>query len=242
MSGPTPIAPFSDTPDSAGPLPAAAPPLDELRSLLPERVAVACPPRQSTDLQSLPAIEAAAAANMQPERRREFAHGRACARTALVELGIADTPIPVGAAREPVWPDGIVGSITHCGLHAAAVAAQRRITAGLGIDLEASEPLEEGQIRLICRPAEQDWLRQHIDNRPELAKLVFSAKESLYKCLWPSVRQFIEFSAIGIRIDTDAGAFSVDAWDPALPGALLRRVAGRYLLRDGWIVSAAWIR
>lgn len=236
MHVPTPLAPFS-----RAPLPVAPPPLAELAALLPAQVAVACPPRNPSDSQSLLTVEATMLGAMRPERLQEFAHGRACARAALAALGFADTPVPVGAAREPVWPDGIVGSITHCGPHAAAVAAHRRITAGLGIDLEASEPLETGQVALICRPAERDWLRQHAD-RPELAKLVFSAKESVYKCLWPTVRQFIDFAAVGIRIDAEAGAFAIDAWDPALPGALLRRVAGRYLLRDGWIVSAACIR
>ncbi len=219
----------------------APPPLDELAALLPAQVAVAYPPRKPSDTQSLLAIEADALGAMRPERRHEFAHGRTCARAALAALGLADTPIPVGTTREPVWPDGIVGSITHCGPHAAAVAAHSRVTAGLGIDLESSEPLETGQVALICQPAERDWLRRHAD-QPELAKLLFSAKESLYKCLWPSVRQFIDFSAIGIRIDTDTGAFAVETWDPALPGALLRRIAGRYLLRDGWILSAACIR
>jgi len=231
MHVPTPLAP----------LPPAPPPLAELAALLPAQVAVACPPRRPSDTPSLLAIEAAALNAMQPERRREFAHGRSCARAALATLGYADTPIPVGTMREPVWPDGVVGSITHCGPHAAAVAAHRRVTEGLGIDLEASEPLETGQVALICRPAERGWLQRHAD-RPELAKLLFSAKESLYKCLWPSVRQFIDFPAIGIRIDLDAGAFAADTWDPALPDALLRRVTGRYLLRDGWIVSAACLR
>jgi 4'-phosphopantetheinyl transferase EntD len=56
-------------------------------------------------------------------RLREFATGRSCARQALAGLGLAPAPILRGAKREPLWPAGIVGSITHCrGYRAAAVA------------------------------------------------------------------------------------------------------------------------
>ena len=57
------------------------------------------------------------------KRRAEFTRGRACAREALSELGVPPQPIPVGTHRQPVWPLGVVGSITHCKGLVVAVAA-----------------------------------------------------------------------------------------------------------------------
>jgi len=78
------------------------------------------------------------------KRRREFTTGRACARAALSQLGIGPTAIPGGARGQPLWPPGIVGSITHCrGYCACAVARAERVVS-LGIDAEANLPLEVG--------------------------------------------------------------------------------------------------
>lgn len=71
------------------------------------------------------------------KRRAEFLNGRIAARAALRRMGMPDRPIAVGPDRAPVWPAGIVGSITHCASVAAAVTATREEAYGLGIDVEA---------------------------------------------------------------------------------------------------------
>src|ERR1700720_856307 len=72
-----------------------------------------------------------------PKRAREFAAGRLCARPALAELGILDVAIEVGDDRQPIWPDSMVGSITHTAGFCAAVVAERRVVGALGLDREA---------------------------------------------------------------------------------------------------------
>src|SRR5258708_36276243 len=98
--------------------------------------------------------EMAMVANAVDKRRREFATGRACAREALRELGIAPGPILAGERGMPRWPPGVVGSITHCaGYRAAAVAGSGDLMA-IGIDAEPDAPLPDGVLDVVALPAE----------------------------------------------------------------------------------------
>jgi len=214
------------------------PTVDALKSLLPDQVQVVLSTQAPADESYAPAAEIAAMAAMKPDRRIEFIHGRACARTALKALGWSDAPIPVGASREPVWPDGVIGSISHCGPAAAAAVARSENLNGLGIDLETAEPLDASTLELVCRTAECAWL-ENTDDPLRFAKLIFSAKESIYKCIWPTIRQFVDFQDIGIQIDRDAGTFAPIEWSDSLPAPIIQRIAGRYLLRNGWIMTSA---
>lgn len=133
------------------------------------------------------------------KRRREFAAGRGCARNALAELGITDFPILAGADRAPIWPAGIVGSITHCeGLAGAAVVREDRI-AGLGLDAETTTPVDTDLVSTICTPAEQRWA----EFRPAPGtcgweKVIFSAKEAVHKCIWPVYRIMLDFHDVEV--------------------------------------------
>ena len=83
--------------------------------------------------------EAAAVARAIPKRRGEFAQGRSAARAAMGLLGHPPMAIPAGSDRAPIWPKGLVGSITHTnGLCAAALSQN---AAALGIDAEQAVPL-----------------------------------------------------------------------------------------------------
>jgi 4'-phosphopantetheinyl transferase EntD len=216
------------------------PRLDDLKSLLPAQVEVVLSAQAPAAGQRLPDAEMAAIASMRPNRRSEFVHGRTCARAALAALGFPDRAIPVGTSREPVWPNGVVGSISHYGPIAAAVTARREVVSALGIDLESDSPLDAELLAMICRPDERERLNQ-IDRPLVAAKLLFSAKESIFKCIWPTVRRFVDFQDVGIRVDVDAGAFTPVDWTDNLPAPVMRRIAGRYLLRDGWIMTTACI-
>jgi 4'-phosphopantetheinyl transferase EntD len=213
---------------------------DDLRSLLPAPIEVVLSSQAPSGESSLPDIEMAALDAMKSKRRREFIHGRTCARAALSLLDLPDQAIAVGTQREPVWPDSIVGSITHCGSVAAAAVARQQDLGALGIDLESGHPLDQALLPMICRPEEIERLQE--SSQPLVhAKLIFSAKESIYKCIWPTLRHFVDFQDISIRIDTVAGTFAPVHWTDNLPNAVIQPIAGRYLLRDGWIMTTAWI-
>ncbi|MBB1572483.1 MAG: 4'-phosphopantetheinyl transferase superfamily protein [Propionibacterium sp.] len=116
-------------------------------------------------------------------RRREFATVRACARQSLGHLGYPPVPILSGRRHEPIWPDGIVRSMTHCdGYRAAAVASKSDMTA-IGIDAEINEPLPVEVADLIISENEAQALRYLASSEPYVAwdRLLFSIKESIFK-------------------------------------------------------------
>ncbi len=132
-------------------------------------------------------------------RRREFAAGRACARVALSRLGVVPVPIPQGADRAPIWPDGYVGSITHCPGFCGAVSAPSRVAQAVGLDAETADPLPPDMARLVCRPDELDrFAAQPEPVGSTWPKLTFSAKEAFYKYYFPLSKTHLGFEEVSI--------------------------------------------
>ena len=182
--------------------------------------------------------EAPTMARATPGRQAEFAAGRAAARAALRGLGLVPFAIPMGADRAPVWPSGVVGSITHHGGQCLAVVARRMSFGGLGIDLEPLDPLPGELIPEILTPDEVRWLaEQPADQRGMLARIVFSAKESTYKALYPQMREVAGFDAMEIRPDPGAGRFRARLLRSfgAVPAG--RALEGRVLCASGHVVT-----
>jgi enterobactin synthetase component D len=147
------------------------------------------------------------------KRSREIAVGRFCAAQALRDAGSNDLTVGVGAHREPRWPPGFVGSITHSPSFACAAIALDTDIRGLGID---SEPIFDDAAMNDAAPLALDANEKQLIEGPrkrELATLIFSAKESLFKCLYPLTGVFFEF--IDARIEwiahtkPSSGAFGV---------------------------------
>ena len=124
-------------------------------------------------------------------RIEQFTAGRVCSRIALGRLGVATTtPVLRGEDRAPIWPPGFVGSISHTDTWCAAAVARVEDVRAIGIDLELATPLKESLWRRVCTPKERDWL--HELPAPGLTgKVVFSAKESVYKCQYPITSKFL---------------------------------------------------
>lgn len=147
-------------------------------------------------------------ANAVESRRREFVTARRCARDALAKLGYAPVPIGMGPQREPKWPPGLVGSITHTtGFRAAAVAPQS-VVASIGIDTEQNGPLPDGVEERIALAAEREMLGALSRASPAThwGRLLFSAKESIYKAWYPLTGRWLGFEDVCLTIDP-AGTF-----------------------------------
>jgi 4'-phosphopantetheinyl transferase EntD len=131
------------------------------------------------------------------ERRRvEFALGRAAAHVALSQIDSDNIkPVLRGPGGEPLWGDGIAGSITHCFPWSAAVVVKRSNHFAIGVDLETMEGMQGTDIsHLVCRDAELDWVRCG-DFRERLI-MIFSAKEAVYKAFFPFCRRYIDFKEV----------------------------------------------
>jgi enterobactin synthetase component D len=147
--------------------------------------------RATSCLHALPAH--AREARRSAKRAREFAAGRFCAAQALADAGASDRTVGVGRSREPLWPTAFVGSITHSSSFAWAAASAAARLRSIGID---SEPIFDSDamrdaVPLALDAGERALVRGTCE--AELATLVFSAKESLFKCLNPCIGVFFEF-------------------------------------------------
>lgn len=128
-----------------------------------------------------------------PRRRAEWLAGRRCAREALRLLTGQGTCPGMAADRSPLWPDGIVGSISHSGDVALAIAARAGACRGIGIDIER---VMDGQAAIeIASEALTPRERRHLAKDPFSVTLAFSAKESLFKALHPLLRRPMSFHA-----------------------------------------------
>lgn len=175
-----------------------------------------------------------------PLRALEFRAGRHCAHVAMRRLG-ASGPVLRAADRSPIWPGGIVGSIAHtrkaerafCG----AAAARETSLRAIGIDVEVDQPLERKLERRILRPSETAWIETRgEDERGFWGLLVFSAKESVYKCQYALSRTFLEFSDVEILEPRD-GEFSARLYRNAPPFAVGHIFEGRFARRHGIIAT-----
>ena len=109
-------------------------PPPSLPDLFPSGVAFAIAPLGDAG-DDLHPEERSAVADAIESRRREFAAGRALARRQLARLGVDPGPIPARADRTPIWPEGVVGSISHCADLCAVVVARADAFRSLGLDV-----------------------------------------------------------------------------------------------------------
>lgn len=134
-------------------------------------------------------------------RRREFAAGRACAAGLMNNVGLPSAPVAVAKDRSPVWPDGVVGSISHSRtLAGAALALRASGICSIGLDIEELEPLADDLIDEICIDSERRWLASQKAPHGLLSKAIFSAKEAVYKCQYPITHETFGFEMIEIKL------------------------------------------
>ncbi len=186
--------------------------------------------------------ERALLANAVEKRRREFTTARACAREALGRLDLPAVAIPAGPRGEPLWPAGVVGSITHCDGYRAAALARAEEIATIGIDAEPHAGLPDGLLVDIARAQELPTLHRLQRELPEVHwdRLLFSAKESVYKAWFPLAERWLGFEDISIEIDARAGMFvaRILVPVPATGDGLPRGLSGRWTVGDGLMLTA----
>lgn len=192
------------------------------------------------------AAERSLIAGAVPARQSEFAAGRACARRALEALGLSATAIPAGPDRMPLWPEGIVGSISHDADSAFAVAGCTQDWIGIGLDVELCGDVPSEIASLICSDEERA-ASAHWGAGLDFIALTFSAKESVFKCFYPLTRKFLDFLDVVIRWqphsdDRTSGRFDA-LFSPAVEQE--RRpivIEGRWQIANGRIHTSAFVR
>jgi 4'-phosphopantetheinyl transferase EntD len=139
-----------------------------------------------------------------PKRQNEFRAGRAAAHRALKSLGIPQQPILKAPDRSPVWPHGIIGSITHTAGIAAAMTGSTKHVAGIGLDIDGANPLKPDLYDYILTSQEQEnrTATPTLSGTPR-CKITFVAKEALFKAIYPITRKFFGFMDAQLDLTED---------------------------------------
>ncbi len=176
-----------------------------------------------------------------PKRRREFAAVRACARRALVCAGLEPGPIRSGPSGAPVWPPGVVGSMTHCEGYRACAIGRTEAFSAIGIDAEPHDLLPDGVLPLVASEPERAALAGLAAVAPGLCweRILFSAKESVYKAWFPATGRWLGFTDAELTLDP-SGTFAARLLAPGavVGGRPVPAYHGRWIVGPGLIATA----
>ncbi|MEU9189296.1 4'-phosphopantetheinyl transferase superfamily protein [Streptomyces sp. NPDC048484] len=184
------------------------------------------------------------------KRRREFTVVRGCARRAMEKLGVPPQALLPGERGAPRWPAGLVGSMTHCEGYAAAALARAVDLASLGIDAEPHQPLPEGVLSSVALPDEDRRLRVLAGEHPLIHwdRLLFSAKESVYKAWFPLTGKWLDFAEADIEVFMDPGHTMSGGLragllvpGPVVDGRRVGRFEGRWRVSRGLVATSVTV-
>jgi 4'-phosphopantetheinyl transferase EntD len=156
-----------------------------------------CRAIRTGDEEALSAAEAAPLAGAVDSVRRASGAARIVARRLLRDLGApAPVELPRLASGAPSWPPGFVGSLAHDEAVAVAAVARSGAFPGIGIDVEPALPLPAELLDLVATPAERGDLAGDLIE----ARLLFCAKEAVYKATNPLDGAFLEHRDVEVRL------------------------------------------
>jgi 4'-phosphopantetheinyl transferase EntD len=177
------------------------------------------------------------------KRRNEFITARHCARIALGELGFPPVPILKGDKGEPCWPDGVVGSLTHCAGYRGAVVGRGGVVRSVGVDAEPHDVLPAGVLDAISLPAERQEIAA-LSAGLHWDRILFCAKEATYKTWFPLTKRWLGFEDAHIVFDVDADGMAGDFLSKilidgaALSGPPLTALRGRWSVERELVLTA----
>lgn len=182
-------------------------------------------------------VEEAAVVGCVPKRQYEFRTGRRLARNALSQLGGAQIPIPVGKNREPIWPPGFIGTISHTDTLCLALAGRSARYLGLGADLEPMKRLDASLLSHIANPVEISAMTAGAGGCIDPGLVCFSAKEAFYKAYFQVTKTVLDFTDAVFYVSWSAQTFAVELSSQFSPIAGRSRFEGRFAIICGHVVT-----
>jgi len=196
------------------------------------------------DLAPLPEEEPLIAKSV-AKRRNEFITARHCARIALGQLGVPPVPILKGDKGEPCWPDGVVGSLTHCTGYRGAVVGRAGAVRSVGIDAEPHDVLPHGVLDSISLPEERTEIPLAMPTGMHWDRILFCAKEATYKAWFPLTKRWLGFEDAHITFEAEGPGLAVGSFvskilidGEALSGPPLIALRGRWSVDRGLVLTA----
>jgi 4'-phosphopantetheinyl transferase EntD len=184
------------------------------------------------------------------KRRREFTVVRGCARRAMEKLGVPPQAVLTGDRGAPQWPAGLIGSMTHCEGYAAAALAPATDLASLGIDAEPHRRLPDDVLPSVALPGEVRRLDELAGQHPHIHwdRLLFSAKESVYKAWFPLTGKWLDFAEADIEVFMDPGHTTSGGLSagllvpgPVVDGRRVGRFEGRWTVGRGLVATSVTV-
>ena len=167
-----------------------------------------------------------------PKRAAEFRAGRDCAAAALGALGAPPGPLGRGDDRLPCWPTGFLGSITHCNGLCLAITAREGVVSRVACDAEPNRPLPEDVApRILSR---RERAAQTASGLPD--RLWFSAKECVFKAVFPDVRGYFGFEEADVIL-ASTGSFEAMLSPSIAARARVDRLTGRWVAVPEFLVT-----
>lgn len=210
-----------------------------IATLFPPEVVVECARLEEVDGE-LAGAERLLIERTAPRRTREILAGRVLARRALARLGIEGHELLRAEQRAPLWPQGVLGSISHTRESCAVAVARAGLILGIGLDIEEGRELPERLLPYVCTESERRWIESSRADPRELGRLFFSAKESVYKCQYPLRARWLGFRDVELELQLADGRFrarTVGEIDALWPEGT--RFEGRFLSNAEEVACAA---
>lgn len=176
------------------------------------------------------------------KRRAEFFAGRFIAAKILRQLGAKSVALPIGTHRNPIWPEGYIGSISHSNQVVMVAAALQNDIQLLGIDCEKVMQRKVAE-KIFSQVASEEELacftKLNIPFETAIT-LIFSAKEAVFKAIYPKIEKYINFDSskiIDVSIDASArqerGRFKVRLDLLQINGSLPKYLIGEFNIVTG---------
>jgi len=180
--------------------------------------------------------------NAVAKRRQEFGAGRLCARNALTRLGINKYPLYKGADGVPIWPNGIIGVISHSHNWCVAAVAKKNDLRALGLDIETIDRVSMRIAKKVLTPVEMEWINAGDEEAQKRLALLFSAKETVFKCVAPLYGKRLGFYDMVVTHVTEEQSFEVKLSEKIfaeIPHC--STLIGRYLMHEGEVITGLFL-
>jgi len=209
----------------------------DIKSLFPDCVVTECCRIEEKEYELYPE-ERLSIQNAVAKRQWEFGAGRFFARKALSKLGINNYPICKGAGGLPVWPDGIIGVISHSHNWCAVAVAKKDDLRSIGLDIETIDRVSMQIAKKVLTPVEMEWVYACDEEAQKRLALIFSAKETVFKCITPVYGKWLRFYDMVITHDTRNQSFGVKLNEKiSLEIPNCSSLIGRYLMHEGNVIT-----
>jgi len=169
------------------------------------------------------------------------------ARAAGQGLMFSAVPVRWAAPATPRWPKGMTGSFTYCDGYCAAAVALTQDVAALAVDAQLNQPLsDDGSLDLVAYDEERQRLAELTARMPDVCwdRLLFSAKLTVFKALFPSPSSYPGPELSDIAIDEYENAFTAHLLvpGPVVDGEPLTEMHGRWAAHGGFLATGVVVR